>query len=796
MDYEKLGAFYLGKRFDLAAGERTDDIILYDSRDLTTHAVIIGMTGSGKTGLGIGLLEEALIDNIPVIAIDPKGDLPNLLLTFPELRPSDFRPWINEQEGINQGLSPDEFAAAQAELWKNGLARWGQDGERIRRLRENVSFSVYTPGSSAGRPINILRSFAPPPKEVRDDSDLWRDTIRSTTTSLLTLIGVDADPLTSREHILIANILEDVWSDDRAIDLPGLIRAIQNPPFDRLGVLDLQSFFPQNDRFALSMRLNNLLASPGFAAWLEGEPLDISSLLYGEGGRPRASIFSIAHLPDAERMFFVSMLLNRIVGWMRTQPGTNSLRAILYIDEVFGYLPPVANPASKQPLLTLLKQARAFGLGVVVATQNPVDLDYKGLSNAGTWFLGRLQTERDKARVLDGLDSAAGGGIPRSEIDTLLSSVGKRVFLLHSVHETAPVLFETRWVMSYLRGPMTREQIRQLQPAAPPSTAASSPHEPLPPTAATTPPVIPPGIDVWYVAPSGTGRGVQYAPALLARCSVHYTSTRHGVDATERLALVAPFAEGPEVIDWSSAETAGFQASDLRSAPESDAVFEPLPPDAARAANYTKWKKDLERTIRQQHPLIIHQHKATKLSSDPGESEAEFRARVAQKMRELRDMETTKLRRKYEARFRTLESRLQRADQAVDRQKAQAKHKKLDTAVSFGTAILGAVLGRKQVSVTNASRVGTAVRKAGGIGKTAREVEHARERRETVQSELQKLQDDLENEVAALEGTLDPALIELDEVSIRATSTNIDVQLFGLAWLPYRTSVETMAPDW
>jgi hypothetical protein len=796
MDYEKLGAFYLGKRFDLAAGERTDDIILYDSRDLTTHAVIIGMTGSGKTGLGIGLLEEALIDNIPVIAIDPKGDLPNLLLTFPELRPSDFRPWINEQEAMNQGLTPDEFAASEAELWKNGLARWGQDGERIRRLRENVSFSVYTPGSSAGRPINILRSFAPPPKEVRDDTDLWRDTIRSTTTSLLTLVGVDADPLTSREHILIANILEDVWSDDRAIDLAGLIRAIQNPPFDRLGVLDLQSFFPQNDRFALSMRLNNLLASPGVAAWLEGEPLDISSLLYGAGGRPRASIFSIAHLPDAERMFFVSMLLNRIVGWMRTQPGTNSLRAILYIDEVFGYLPPVANPASKQPLLTLLKQARAFGLGVVVATQNPVDLDYKGLSNAGTWFLGRLQTERDKARVLDGLESAAGGGLPRSEIDTLLSSIGKRVFLLHSVHETAPVLFETRWVMSYLRGPMTREQIRQLQPAVPSSTVASSPHEPLPPAAATTPPVIPPGIDVWYVASSGTGRGVQYAPSLLASCHVHYTSSRHGLDTTERLALVARFGEGPEVIDWSSAENAGVQPSDLRSAPESGAAFEPLPPDAARATNYAKWKKALERTIRQQHPLIVHQHKMTKLSSDPGESEAEFRARVAQKMREFRDMETTKLRGKYEARFRTLESRLQRADQAVDRQQARAKHRKLDTAVSFGTAILGAVLGRKQVSVTNASRVGTAVRKAGGIGKTAREIEHARERRETVQTELQKLQDELENEVAALEGTLDPALIELEEVSIRATSTNIDIQLFGLVWLPYRTSVETMAPDW
>jgi hypothetical protein len=386
-DYEKLGAFYIGKRYDLAARARRDDLVLYDSKDLTTHAVIIGMTGSGKTGLGIGLIEEALIDNIPVIAIDPKGDLPNLLLTFPELGASDFRPWVNEQEAVKKGLTADQFASGQAALWKKGLAGWGQDPERISRLKAAADFAVYTPGSRAGLPVNILRSFSPPPEAIRNDPDLFNERIQTTATGLLALLSMEADPLASREHILISNIMKSLWSEGKTLDLAGLIRAIQTPPFERIGIMDLESFYPSKDRFALAMRLNNLLATPGFEAWLEGEPLDVGRLLHTPAGKPRASIFTISHLSDQERMFFVSMLLNEIVGWMRVQTGTTSLRAILYMDEIFGYFPPIQNPPSKTPLLTLLKQARAFGLGVVLSTQNPVDLDYKGLSNTWTWFI-------------------------------------------------------------------------------------------------------------------------------------------------------------------------------------------------------------------------------------------------------------------------------------------------------------------------------------------------------------------------------------------------------------------------
>ena len=444
--YEKMGAFYLGRPYDLEADTPGDGLVLYDSKDLVTHAVCVGMTGSGKTGLGIGLLEEAAIDGIPSLVIDPKGDMGNLLLTFPELGAEQFRPWINEDDARRKNLTPDEHAAAQAELWRKGLASWGQDGERIRRLREAADFAIYTPGSEAGQPISIVSSFAAPPGALIEDGDLYRERIATTTTSLLSLLGVDADPIRSREHILLSTLLDHQWKQGRDADLGGLIQMIQSPPVQRVGVLELDSFYPARERFELAMRLNNLLAAPGFQVWMKGQPLDIGALLYTETGKPRVAVVSIAHLSEAERMFFVSLLLNETVGWMRSRPGTTSLRALVYMDEIFGFMPPVAEPPSKKPLLTLLKQARAYGLGVVLATQNPVDLDYKGLSNTGTWFLGRLQTERDKARVLDGLEGVGGGGLGRQELERILSGLGKRVFLLHNVHEKGPVIFETRWV--------------------------------------------------------------------------------------------------------------------------------------------------------------------------------------------------------------------------------------------------------------------------------------------------------------------------------------------------------------
>ena len=464
-DYEKLGRFYLGREYDLGKGELEEELVLYDSKDLVTHGVVLGMTGSGKTGLCLALLEEAAMDNIPAIVIDPKGDIPNLMLTFPEFRGEDFRPWINEDDARKKGLSPDEHAVKTAEMWKDGTASWGQSPERVRQLREKVDITVYTPGSKAGIPVSILSSLEAPPFEVMDDGELLGERIESTVSSLLSLIGVDADPIQSPEAVLLGAIFNHCWASEQNLTLESLIRHIQRPPFGKVGVIDLESFMGDKDRQKLALRFNNLLASPGFATWLDGPALDIQRMLYSEEGKPQVSIFSIAHLSDTERMFFVSLLLNQMLGWMRAQSGTTSLRALLYMDEIYGYLPPSANPPSKKPFLTMLKQGRAFGLGVLAATQNPVDLDYKAMSNMGTWWLGRLQTERDKMRVLDGLEGAAadgGGAFDRGRMEQLLAGLDTRVFLMNNVHEDGPVVFHVRWVMSYLCGPMTRRQIKGL----------------------------------------------------------------------------------------------------------------------------------------------------------------------------------------------------------------------------------------------------------------------------------------------------------------------------------------------
>jgi hypothetical protein len=808
-EYEKLGAFYLGKEYDLASRKRRDDLLLYDSKDLTTHGVIIGMTGSGKTGLGIALLEEALIDNIPVIAIDPKGDLTNLLLNFPELRPQDLRPWINEQDALNAGLTPEQFAAKQADLWRKGLGGWGQDPARIARLKDAADFAVYTPGSSAGLPVSVLRSFAPPPSHVGQDLDLLRESIQTTATSLLALLGMEADPITSREHILVSNILESIWAGGKALDLAGLIRAIQTPPFERIGVMDLDAFYPAKERFQLAMRLNNLLAAPGFEAWLEGDPLNINRMLFTDGGKPRASIFTISHLSDAERMFFVSMLLNEILAWMRSQAGTSSLRAILYMDEIFGYFPPVKNPPSKAPLLTLLKQARAFGLGVVLSTQNPVDLDYKGLSNTGSWFIGRLQTAGDKERVLAGLEgAAAGSGFDRGRMEEILAGLGKRVFLLNNVHENAPVTFETRWVLSYLSGPLTREQIKILMEpkksivaaapvASPPPAAEPAARGSAAAASAGEPPVVAPGIKVMYLAASGAGQGLIYYPAVAGWLDVYYSSAKYQVDASRKLAVAAILEDGPVAVDWDQVEEIGLSPDDLQTSPLSGASFAELPSLAEKAGSYDKWEKDLLRWVRQNRPLTLYRSKRFQLTSGPEESRSEFLSRLTQAARENRDLEVEKLRRKYSSKYNTLQRRLMSAEQALQREQEQAKSKKMETMVSFGTAILGAFLGRKAVSATSATRFGTAVKSAGRMRKESMDVARAQETAAAVKNEIAELDERLQKDIDSLDAAFDPAAEELEEVTVKPQSTNITLEIFGLTWMPYRKSADgRLAPDW
>ncbi|MDH3439318.1 MAG: DUF87 domain-containing protein [Gammaproteobacteria bacterium] len=797
LDYEKLGAFYLGKRYDENTRAVTDDLVLYDSKDLTTHAVIIGMTGSGKTGLGIGILEEAAMDNVPVIAIDPKGDLGNLMLTFPDFSPDSFLPWINTRAASDKGQTPEQYAQAQANLWQKGLSDWGQDGARIARLREKTEVSIYTPGSNAGRPVSVLQAFDAPPADMLDDGDFYRERVQATATSILSLLGIDADPITSREHILISQILDSAWQKQQSLDIAALIAEIQAPPFANIGVMDLESFYPSKDRFALAMRLNNLLAAPGFSVWMEGEPLSAANLLYSKEGKPRISVMSIAHLDDNERMFFVAMLLNDLIAWMRAQQGTSSLRAILYMDEIFGYMPPTANPPTKRLLLTMLKQARAYGLGLVLATQNPVDLDYKGLSNTGTWFIGRLQTERDKARVMEGLEGAAhSGNFSRPKMEQTIAGLGKRRFLLHNVHEDEPVIFNTRWVMSYLAGPLTRDQIALLMADKKAAAAAETPAPAAKRAeAGGIAPILPPGIDEFWLP--ATGDNLQYYPRLVAAADMTFDSARYNINTTKGIFVTVEFDDGPVAVDWDMAEPLDIEHTDLSKEGESDAAYADCPAAAATAKNYANWSREFKRWVRQNEVITLYRSKIYRLTSEAGETEGEFRVRLQQLANEKRDIEIAKLRKRYASKATTLENRLLRAEQAIERETEQSTKKKLDTAVSFGTAILGAVLGRKKLSSATASKMGTAIRSASGARKEAADVARAKQTAEKVTKDLQALNLELEQEVDALEDTYDAQDEALNEIEVKAKVSDVHVPLVGLIWMPYRDSGDgRFEPAW
>ncbi len=781
-DFEKLGAFYLGRRIDPASQEPTPSLVLYDAKDLTTHGVIIGMTGSGKTGLGIGLIEEAALDHVPVIAIDPKGDLGNILLTFPNLAGPDFEPWVNRQEAEAKGLGVAAYAAQQAETWKKGLADWGEDGARIARLRDAADFAIYTPGSTAGTPISVLRSFAVPPEAVRDDRDLFRERIQTTATSVLALLGIDADPITSREHILIANVLQRVWTDGKALDLAQLIGQIQSPPFQKIGVMEVDQVFPPKDRMTLAMQLNNLLAAPGFEAWMEGVPLDASQFLYGPSGKPRVSVISIAHLGDAERMFFVTMLLNELIGWMRQQPGTGTLRALLYMDEIFGYMPPVRNPPAKQLFLTLFKQARAYGLGVVVATQNPVDLDYKALSNAGTWFIGRLQAERDKARVMEGLEGASGGRFDRAATEALIAGLGKRVFLLHNVHEDEDVLFQTRWTMSYLAGPFSREQVRRLSAGAPQAPMAPSPTQrPGGGEVYTMPPTVPPGISQYHV-PGAAGEP-RWVPQLLGVADVSYSNAKLGVDLTERVVHLLPFGEGPVAVDWALAQPAGIPVDRVKEGPPASGQYDEVPGPALNPKSYAEWSKGYARWLRTAQALTLFRSTVFKLTSTAGESERDFRIRLQQQAREHRDARIAALREKYAPRVAALQEKLRLAEQRLGREQQEAGAQKVQTAVSFGTAVIGALLGRKKLSATTASRVGTAARGVGRMQKEAGDVQRADESVEASRTRLAELEQSVQDEIARLEAGTDAQAESLEPVVVKPKAGSVAVHTVGLAWV-------------
>lgn len=845
-DFEKLGVFYLGRKYDLNTKSLSEDLILYDCQDLVTHAVCIGMTGSGKTGLCLGLLEEAAMDGIPVIAIDPKGDIGNLLLTFPNLTGEDFAPWVDQEQARRQGKSPEDFAREEAARWQNGLLEWGQDGARIKRMKENCQVSLYTPGSSAGLPVSILSSLQCPfSSEDRDDidRDLLRERVGSCATAILSLLSIDCDPLKSREHILLSSIISDLWLKGKDVGLAELVGLIQEPPNKRVGAVDLETFYPAKERFELSMSFNNLLASPGFDAWLTGEPLDVDAFLYGADGKPRISIFSIAHLSETERMFFVTLLTGQIFSWMRKQSGTTSLRAIFYMDEMYGFFPPVKNPPSKTPIMSLLKQGRAFGLGVVLATQNPVDLDYKGLANTGTWFIGRLQTERDKLRVLDGLEGAileGGQSFDRQEIERQLGGLGKRVFLMNNVHEGSPVVFQTRWTMSYLRGPLSRKDIKALgqkssvknveqasnhvqmsslspPPAAPnvssgasagasaganegasaiPSPATSPSASTGPSTrpspaaspslsSATVKPLLPPGIRQFFIPPevaSFTGKTVQYCPLLVAAASVMFGDTKFGIDDMRSKISLFQVSDGPVPVDFSKGKDIKITLEELNAAQSLDLPCATVPSALLQPANYKSLGKDFVDHLYGNFRLTIYKSTLTGLVSRAGETERDFRIRLSQAANEKRDQELAKLRSKYSVKIQELEDKIRLAGHRVEVEVEEEKQRKMDSAISIGATVVGAMMGRKVLTAVALGRATTAARSVSKLAKQKSDVGRAQENLDSLQERLDALNAMFQDEVRLLQANFSREEV-LETISIAPKKSNINLQAIGIAWV-------------
>jgi len=815
---EKLGTFYLGQEYDLKAAKRLDNLIMYDARDLTTHAVCVGMTGSGKTGLCIDLLEEAALDGVPSIMIDPKGDITNLLLTFPDLLPSDFKPWVNVDDASRKGMSVDDYAVYIADTWKKGLADWGQGPERIRALKDSVDINIYTPGSDAGRQVSILASLKAPELNWQDNTELLREQIQGTVSALLGLVKIDADPLRSREHILLSNIFEYYWSQGQDLDLAKLILSVQNPPIKQLGVFDVDSFYPQKDRFGLAMALNNIIAAPGFAAWVQGEPLDVGAFLYTAEGKPRHTIFYIAHLGDAERMFFVTLLLQEIVTWVRQQSGTTSLRALVYFDELFGFFPPVANPPSKTPLLTLLKQARAFGLGVVLTTQNPVDIDYKGLSNAGTWFIGKLQTDQDKARLLDGLQSASatvGAPVDRGELDRSISALTSRNFLLHNVHQERDVIFQTRWAMSYLRGPLTRPQVRDLMaakrggaPAAAGATAGTAQAAALiqastgPADYSRTVPGLPPDLPQVFVpariSPSGAvarlekeqGRRISatesrlvYEAQLITQGQVRFTDRTRRVDESKHVGCLVSGEAVGAIVRWKDSTPLIIDSRDLASQPEENAFFGPVPAQLNTSAEIKAAAKDWSDYLYREEVLNLRYVSALDLYSEPGESERDFAARAQQVARERRDAEVEKMRLKYEAKLGRLETKLSKQQAGLAGDRAQYEARKREELLSAGESVVGmlGLFGRRKSSAV----ISKAATKRRLTTKAASDIQRSEAEIKRQQQEVDSMRQEMQSEAEAIGRRWTSLADKVEVYPIRPSRGSVVVELAALAWVPY-----------
>ncbi len=799
------GHLYLGGVLDSSSGERTGDPVHLEASDLTTHGVIVGMTGSGKTGLSVIMLEEALLSGIPTIIIDPKGDMGNLLLTFPDLDAASFEPWVNPADAERDGISVGEHAAKTAEFWKNGLAGSGITPDRIKKLRDTADFTIYTPGSNSGVGLDIIGDLSAPEGA---DSEALADEVEGLVSSLLALVDIDSDPLTGREHILLSNLVHRAWSEGKDLDLASLLGQIQNPPMRKLGVLDLDSFYPAKDRTALVMKLNGLLASPAFAAWMEGEPLDIDAML---SNGPRASVISIAHLSDQERQFVVTLILSKVVTWMRKQAGTPELRALVYMDEVFGYVPPTANPPSKKPILTILKQARAFGVGLVLATQNPVDVDYKALSNAGTWMVGRLQTERDKDRLLEGI-TASSGGENKSQLSNMISSLDKRQFLLHQTRAAEPRMFGTRWAMSYLPGPLTRTQIGQLmetrkasmgtgatssEPAAAGAAGANSGVADASPARAIRDdesefaPDVSEKVQVRYVDPAspwlgevgGDPEGKRLVAGVATRVNMLFDDTkadlRHEV---EWEAVILPI---DDEIDVDDAIEVDFDDRDFRKEPVSEGSVYVLPDAKIHTATlFTKAQTQLKDKLYRNEELTLMVNKELKLTSRVGESAEDFEQRCNAAASERADEDVAKLRKSLETKMDRINAAIEKSEDRIRELEADVDSRGKEQMLDMAGSVLGGLLGgrRSTRSILGAGR--RASSKSRTKGNAEERLRTAENRLEENADKLEDLETELTDSLWEIQSDWDEKAKEIETLQVPLEKTDISIDDFMLVWVP------------
>ena len=777
-DYESLKLFYIGKQ--QVDGKKMP--LVYQNKDLLTHAAIIGMTGSGKTGLGISLLEEAAIDNIPSIIIDPKGDMTNLLLTFPNLEASDFEPWIEEQEAINSGKTVQEFAQSRANLWKKGLEDDFQDASRIEKLKNSADFTIYTPGSDAGVQISILSSFKAPSKEVLEDNELLVSLINSTVSSILALIEEKADS-NSKESILLSSIFLNQFKEQKDLSLEELINLIVNPPFSKIGVFDLETFFSQSDRLKLALKLNGIIANPSFSTWIEGETLDISKLLYDENGKAKVNIFSIAHLNDTQRMFFVTILLNQMVAWMRRQEGTTSLKALLYMDEIFGYFPPLGNPPSKQPMLTLLKQARSFGIGIILSTQNPVDIDYKGLSNIGTWFLGRLQTKQDIDRVIDGLSSAS-EGINKAQIASMLSNLEKRNFILNNINDDGIKVFETRWALSYLKGPIPKDGIKKLMSSKKSSKkdenkiVENQNNHSIDVSKGISKPILMSGINELYSYNSQNNNYYMQA-YLLCSSSVRYVNSTKTIDVEEFVRYKFYLDENMKEINFDEKEELNNIAFDTKE--KANSTYYEIP----TFINYEKELKQIEKNfmdyLYRTSKLSVYKIDSLKLSSKQDETLNDFKIRVQDRLNEKIDLELEKIKTKYLKDSDSLDLKLSKLYEKLDKEQREANASTTDTLLNIGTSILGAFFG-KGSTASNLGKVASGAKGANKILKERGDVKIVESEISFLIEQKNSLQTTLENEVSKIKEQNSISNLQIEEIFINPKRSDIFNVKLELLW--------------